>query len=281
MNDRILRDELLDEYGMRLRESEKSDGTIKKYLYYLGMLQKFLAGEPVNKDRVIAWKEELKKRFSANTVNVALAAANGFFKYYQWSECSAKLIRTNRKIFWEERQVLSLEEYKLLVRAAEKLGDERMAVLMQTVCATGIRISELRYITVEAVERGAAEVDCKGRVRTIFMTKQVCWMLKRYARKCGISHGMIFITRNGKPVDRSNIWRKMQQIGRFAGVDTEKIYPHNLRHLFARSYYDQEKDLSRLADILGHSSVNTTRIYTVESGHNHVCQMEKLNLTIY
>lgn len=280
MNNRMITDELLDEYNMWLYASEKSVGTIRKYVRYLRIFQNYMHGDEVNKDKVIAWKEELKKHFCANTVNVALAAVNGFFKYYQWVECVAKLIRTNRKIFCQEHQILSVEEYKRLVKTAQALGNEQMALLLQTVCSTGIRISELQYITVEAAEKGTAEVDCKGRVRTIFLTGKICQMLKYYADKYGILTGMIFITRNGRPLDRSNIWRKMQWIGRHAGVEAKKIYPHNLRHLFARSYYDQEKDLSRLADILGHSSINTTRIYTIESGYSHVRQMERLNLTV-
>lgn len=280
MRDRVVTDELLDEYRMWLYASEKSLGTIKKYFRYLRLFQEFMKGEEVNKDRVIVWKEEMKKHFCANTVNVALAAVNGFFKYCKWTECAAKFIRINRKIFWQEQQLLSAEEYKRMVKTAQELGQEKLALLLQTVCSTEIRISELQYITVEAADKGIAEVDCKGRVRTIFLTRQICWRLKYYADKHGIQTGMIFVTRNGKPLDRSNIWRKMQWLGIRAGVEAEKIYPHNLRHLFARSYYDQERDLSRLADILGHSSINTTRIYTIESGHSHVMQMEKLNLTI-
>lgn len=278
MYDRIITDELLDGYGRWLYEGEKSMGTIKKYLRYLRNFQKYLDGEAVNKDRVIAWKEELRIHFCVSTVNVALAAVNGFFKYYHWGEYTAKFVKVNRRIFWQEQQVLSAEEYKRLVRTALEIGDERMALLLQTVCSTGIRISELQYITAEAVEKGAAEVDCKGKVRTVFLTRRIRGLLKDYMIKYGIREGMIFVTRNGRPLDRSNIWRKMQWIGRCAGVETKKIFPHNLRHLFARSYYEQEKDLSRLADILGHSSINTTRIYTVESGCCHIRQMEKLDL---
>lgn len=279
-NGRIITDALLEEYRTWLYACERSTGTIKTYFRYLRLFQIYLDGEKVSKNKVIAWKEELKTYLCANTVNVALAAVNGFFKFYCWNECTVKFIRTNRKVFWQEQQVLSVEEYKLLVRTAQRLGQEQLALLMQTVCCTGIRISELRYITVEAAEKGSIEVECKGRVRTIFLTRNICRMLCSYASSHDIRSGMIFITKNGKQLDRSNIWRSMQRVGAHAGVDREKIYPHNLRHLFARSYYNQEKDLSRLADILGHSSVNTTRIYTIESGWNHLQQMERLDLTV-
>jgi len=281
MRDRVVTDELLDEYRMWLYASEKSLGTIKKYFRYLRLFQEFMKGEEVNKDRVIVWKEEMKKAFLCQYGECGSGGGERhFLNIVSGQNVQRKFIRINRKIFWQEQQLLSVEEYKRMVKTAQELGQEKLALLLQTVCSTGIRISELQYITVEAADKGISEVDCKGRVRTIFLTRQICWRLKYYADKHGIQTGMIFVTRNGKPLDRSNIWRKMQWLGIWAGVEAEKIYPHNLRHLFARSYYDQERDLSRLADILGHSSINTTRIYTIESGHSHVMQMEKLNLTI-
>ncbi len=170
--------------------------------------------------------------------------------------------------------------YKRLVNVARSEGNERLSLLLQTVCSTGIRISELNYITVNAVDKQIAEVDCKGKVRTVFLTDGLCRLLKAYARKMNIVSGMIFVTRNGRPLDRSNIWREMKRISHKAGVNPDKVFPHNLRHLFARVYYSQEKDLVRLADILGHSSVNTTRIYTMESGENHLRQLEKMDLLI-
>ena len=175
---------------------------------------------------------------------------------------------------------MSKIEYTRLVRTALNKGNIRLALLIQTICSTGIRVSELPFITVEAAVKGKAEVDCKGKVRTVFLTRQLSQMLIRYAKEKHIESGMIFITRNGAALDRSNIWRDMKALGLEAGVAREKIYPHNLRHLFARSYYDSEKDLSRLADILGHSSVDTTRIYTMESGYNHIRQLENLRLLI-
>ncbi|CAK7045173.1 MAG: Tyrosine recombinase XerD [Bacteroides rodentium] len=167
-----------------------------------------------------------------------------------------------------------------MVEAARKDGNERLCLLIQTLCSTGIRISELSYITVTAVEKQIVQVDCKGKVRTIFLTRQLCRLLKEYAETRKIQSGTIFVTRSGKPMDRSNIWREMKKIGKKAGINPQKIFPHNLRHLFARVYYSQERDLLRLSDILGHSSVNITRIYTMESGENHVRQLERMGLLI-
>ena len=175
---------------------------------------------------------------------------------------------------------LTRSEYEQLVRTARAMGNERMAMLLQTVCSTGIRISEISFITVEALERRCADVDCKGKIRKIFLTDQLCRILKAYVKARGITSGMIFITRSGRAMDRSNIWREMKKIATQAGICREKVFPHNLRHLFARVYYGQEKDLLRLSDILGHSSVDTTRIYTMESGENHIRQLEHLDLVI-
>jgi len=237
-------------------------------------------GRQVSKENVILWKEELKERFSPVTANSALAALNGFLRWAGWEDCTVRLIKVKQRVFCSRQRELSREEYKRLVNVARSEGNERLSLLLQTVCSTGIRISELNYITVNAVDKQIAEVDCKGKVRTVFLTDGLCRLLKAYARKMNIVSGMIFVTRNGRPLDRSNIWREMKRISHKAGVNPDKVFPHNLRHLFARVYYSQEKDLVRLADILGHSSVNTTRIYTMESGENHLRQLEKMDLLI-
>lgn len=277
---RIIRDSFIKEYEMWLYQNEKSAGTIAKYRYYLKQLQEFANGNEISKELVILWKECLKKRLSPATVNGVLAALNGFFRYRSWTDCIVKFLKIGHRVFCLKQRELKKKEYQRLVCAAKQSGNERMALLLQTVCSTGIRISELPFITVEAARQGFAEVDCKGKVRTVFLPAGLCRLLERYGERKQINSGMLFVTRTGNAMDRSNIWREMKKLAMLAGVEKEKVFPHNLRHLFARSFYSQEKDLLRLADILGHSSVNTTRIYTMESGEQHVRQLERLDLLI-
>ena len=280
MAKRLISDSMMKDYCRQMHQNEMSSGTIKKYYYYLNLFRSYMNGRPVSKDMVILWKEGLRERFSPVTANSALAALNGFLRWLGWEDCAVRFIKVKQRVFCSGQRELSREEYIRLVKVAGSEGNERLCLLLQTVCSTGIRISELNYITVNAVDRQIAEVDCKGKVRTVFLTDGLCRLLKAYARKMNIVSGMIFVTRSGKPMDRSNIWREMKQISQKAGVNPDKVFPHNLRHLFARVYYSQEKDLVRLADILGHSSVNTTRIYTMESGEKHLRQLEKMNLLI-
>lgn len=265
-------------YCQWLYQNEKSRGTIKKYRYYLEQLLEYLQGQEIDKERLLQWKQELRKRLSPSTVNCALAALNGFLRYEGWDHLTVRFIKVARRIFCQEKRDLSRLEYSRLIETAEAQGKERMALLMQTVCSTGIRISELSYITVEAVKQQYAEVECKGKIRRVLMTEELCRMLKKYAKRKNITAGTIFVTRTGKPLDRSNIWREMKKISLESGVKREKVFPHNLRHLFAKVYYSMERDLLRLSDILGHSNINTTRIYTMESGGNHIRQLEKMNL---
>lgn len=278
IKNQIITDTLIEEHCNWLHSCEKSMDTIQRYKYYLQQFNQYMSGKCVTKKDVIIWKGILREKWAPVTVNGALAALNGFFSYYKWLDCKTKYFKITHNVFCPEDRELTKDEYKRLVKTAHDKGNERMSLLLQTICSTGIRVSELSYITVEAAYNGKAEVECKGRIRTVFMTKQLCLLLKKYAEKHHIISGMIFVTRNGKALDRSNIWRDMKKISEAAKVMSKKVFPHNLRHLFARSYYDQEKDLSRLADILGHSSVNTTRIYTMESGYNHMRQLEKLKL---
>ena len=280
MAKRKVLEENIEQYCAWMKEEEKSAGTVRKYRYYLSTFKDFMGGKEISKGKVLAWKEALRRELSPVTVNGALAAANGFFKYMDWSDCTVRFIKVKRRVFCAEGRELSRDDYGKLVRQAQADGNERLALLLQTICATGIRVSELRYITVESLKRRAAEVDCKGKVRVVLLTDRLCGLLAAYAKRMRIADGMIFVTRTGKPMDRSNIWREMKLAGRRAGVEPEKVFPHNLRHLFARAYYSQEKDLLRLADILGHSSVNTTRIYTMESGKSRLRQIENLNLLI-
>lgn len=268
----------IEEYCKWLYCQEKSQVTIQKYRYYLEQFRLYLEGRNISKELVILWKNTLRKKFSPVTVNGALAAVNGFFKYNGWTDFRVKFFKVRTNVFCTEQKELSKEEYKMLVKTAKENKNERLAMILQTICSSGIRVSELSFITVEAVRKGVAEVECKGRIRSVILTGQLCELLKKYAEDRNIVSGMIFVTRNGKALDRSNIWREMKAIGKLAGVAEEKIFPHNLRHLFARTFYMMEKDLSRLADILGHSDVNTTRIYTRESGQIHLKILEQLDL---
>ena len=275
---RIVTQESVNRYCEWLYGCEKSSGTIKQYKHYLLLFMQYMNGKSVEKRDVIMWKGILRERMAPVTVNSALAAVNGFLTHNAWQDCRTKFLKVSRRVFCPESREIDRDEYKRLVKCAYKKGDERMAMLLQTICATGIRVSEVPYITIEAVKQGRAEVECKGRIRTVFLTSRLCYMLLDYAKKSHIDSGMIFVTRSGKALDRSNIWRNMKKLCEGADVLWDKVFPHNFRHLFARLYYEQEKNLVRLADILGHSNINTTRIYTMESGRNHMRQLEKLEV---
>lgn len=214
------------------------------------------------------------------TVNSILAAVNGFFRFMGWKDIAVKLLKIQKALFCDERRELTRAEYARLVSAAQKVGNERLSLVMQTICATGTRVSELRFITVEAVTTGRAEICNKGKRRTVFLPGRLRRLLRKYLQKQKKNAGAVFTTRTGRPLDRSNIWRDMKALCESADVEPGKVFPLNLRHLFARTYYSLEKDLSRMADILGHSSVNTTRIYTMESGGVHQRQLERMGLII-
>lgn len=214
------------------------------------------------------------------TVNSILAVVNGFFRFMGWKDIAVKLLKIQKALFCDERRELTRAEYARLVSAAQKVGNERLSLVMQTICATGTRVSELRFITVEAVTTGRAEICNKGKRRTVFLPGRLRRLLRKYLQKQKKTAGAVFTTRTGRPLDRSNIWRDMKALRESADVEPGKVFPLNLRHLFARTYYSLEKDLSRIADILGHSSVNTTRIYTVESGGVHQRQLERMGLII-
>lgn len=280
MSKRVITERMIEEYSDWLWQNEKSPATIRRYRQYLELFETFSKNCIIDKALVIRWKEALRRQLAPTTVNGALAALNGLFRYLNWEDCVAKLLKIKKRVYLPEEKELTREEYARMVHAAEAEGNERMAALIQTICITGIRVSELRFVTVEALENRTADVECKGKIRTVFLTKNLCNMLKQYAERKGILTGMIFVTRTGKAMDRSNIWREMKRIGKLAGVDGGKVFPHNLRHLFARTFYSQQKDLLRLSDILGHSNINTTRIYTMESGMNHMKQLEQMQLLI-
>ena len=259
-------------YEEQLREQEKSPATIEKYLRDVRAFLKY-AGAAWGKETVIGYKRYLQETYAPASVNSMLTAVNGYLRYLGRPECQVKLLRIQRQIFLQEEKELSREEYRRLVAAA---GKRRIGYILQTLCGTGIRVSELQYITAEAVRQGHAEVQCKNKTRVIIIPVSVQRLLKGYMKRAGIKTGSVFVTRGGKPLDRSNIWKEMKALCQRAGVKAEKVYPHNLRHLFARLFYRMEKDVVRLADILGHSSVNTTRIYTMDSLQNSRPSLDRL-----
>ena len=276
---RIAADQLR-RYAVHLREQERSVSTIQKYVHDLGELAAYLDGQPVTKAALIEWKDTLTAAHAPTTVNSMLTAANGFFAFLGWRDLSLKLLKIQKNIFCDEGRELSRAEYVRLVEAAGREGNQRLSLVLQTICATGIRVSELKFITAEAVQIGRAEIFNKGKRRTVFLPDKLRKVLRNYLKAQKKTAGAVFTTRTGRPLDRSNIWRDMKKLCESAGVEPGKVFPHNLRHLFARTYYSMEKDLSRLADILGHSSVNTTRIYTVESGAVHAKQVAKMGLVL-
>lgn len=272
--------DMLEAFGEHLKREEKSRNTITKYTRDAGAFLQYLAGEELTKEKTVAWKELLVSRYAAASVNSMLAALNHFLDYIERSEYKVKPLKLQREIFSREDRELTRDEYKRLVRAAESEGNRRLALILQTICATGIRVSELSYITLDAVRCKRAQVNCKGKRRTVFLPEQLCRLLKKYASGQKKGEEAVFVTKNGKPVNRSNIWREMKLLCARANVEPQKVFPHNLRHLFARTYYRMEKDLLRLADILGHASINTTRIYTMESGLIHMQQIGRMGLVI-
>ncbi len=272
--------EFIQNYLIYQEEQERSAATIQKYAHDLTELYMYLNGQPLNKLALIGWKQALTETYAPATVNSMLTAVNGYLSYMGWPELRIKLLKIQRSLFLDEQKELTRSEYFRLVRVAEQEGKERLSLVIQTICATGIRVSELRFITAEAVCCGRAGITNKGKRRTVFLPDKLRRLLKQYLKTQKITTGAVFVTRTGKALDRSNIWRDMKALCERAGVDSNKVFPHNLRHLFARTFYSLERDLSRLADILGHSNVSTTRIYTAESGAVHAKQMERMDLIV-
>lgn len=273
---RTISAEQIEVYQNYLIEKEKSPATISKYLHDIRSFGDWLFTSEFDKSVVLSYKAYLLERYSASSVNSIISSLNSFFAYLGWFDLKVKTVKIQRQIFASNEKELTKAEYERLLNAAK--NNKRLYLLMQTICSTGIRVSELRHITVEAVVQKQAEINCKGKRRTVFLPNKLCEALKRYIKEQKIKSGPVFVTKNGKPLDRSNIWSDMKKLCKTAGVSESKVFPHNLRHLFARTYYSLQKDIVRLADILGHSSVNTTRIYTQESGEVHRLQIQKLGL---
>lgn len=269
----------IDLFWQFLREEEREPGTIEKYRRDVRAFAAWLQGREASKERVVEWKENLRRSgYAPVTINSMLTAANRFFRFLGWDELCVRSLRIQRRVFRSREKELTREDYIRLVETARGLGRERLALLMETICATGIRVSEVRYITVEAALAGRAEVSLKGKIRTIFIPNKLCRKLRKYARKQKTASGEIFLTRSGKGLSRRQIWAEMKAICTRAGVPPSKVFPHNLRHLFARCFYRACRDVVQLADVLGHSSVETTRIYLISSGTEHARRMERLGL---
>ena len=275
---RTITTEIIKSFNNCLINEEKAVATVNKYLHDIGEFQIWLGEQELCKMTVLAYKSYLCEYYAPASVNSALSSLNSFFNFMQWYDLRAKNLKIQKQIFASTDKELSKSEYDRLLQAAKQKKNERLYLLMQTICSTGIRVSEVRYVTVEAVMRGIAEINCKGKRRQVFLPKQLCQILKQYIKEQKIKSGTVFVTKNGNPLDRSNIWSDMKKLCKAANVSEKKVFPHNLRHLFARTYYSLQKDIVRLADILGHSSVNTTRIYTMETGEIHRRQIQKLGL---
>lgn len=270
----------IERFRDRLVAEEKSAATVQKYLRDIEAFYAYVGGEAVTKEVAVRYKQYLIERYKPSSVNSMLAAVNRFFKEMEWFDCVIKALKLQRLAFRSKNRELTKAEYFRLLRAAEAKKDTRLYLLMQAICATGIRVSELQFITVEAVKSGQAVVSLKGKTRIVLIPSALRRELQKYARDRQIRSGSIFITKNGRPLDRSNILHDMKALCDAAGVDRQKVFPHNLRHLFACLFYQAEKDLSRLADLLGHSNINTTRIYTCVSGEEQARQIERLGLVV-
>lgn len=280
MNERKITEKQLQEFVQELFVNEKSRSTIQKYVHDIRCFAAYAEGKEIGKELVMTYKAQLGEKYAVSSANSMLAALNGFFRFAGWEDCCVRQFKQQKNVYLAKEKELTKAEYFRLVSTAEKSDNQRLSLLLQAICSCGIRVSELSYVTVEAVKAGKAEVSCKGKSRTIFFVKMLQKKLLDYARKQGIEQGSIFITKKGKPMDRSNIWREMKNLCEKAQVPPEKVFPHNLRHLFARIFYQIEKDIAKLADILGHSSINTTRIYIMTTGAEHLQKMESMRLVI-
>ena len=269
----------LEEFARYLRAEDRSSGTIENYLRHVRTFSKWLGERPVTHVKCAEWKEFLQQQgYSAVTINSMLASLNRFLDVAGFGTCRVRPLRIQRRIFQKQERELTQEEYHSLVATARNQGRARLALLLETICATGIRVSEVRYITVEAAHTGRAEVSLKGKIRTILLTGKLCRKLLKYAKDRKIASGEIFLTRGGHSISRKQIWSEMKSVCSAAGVAPTKVFPHNLRHLFARTFYQASRDVVKLADILGHSSVETTRIYLISTGEEHAQQLEQLRL---
>ena len=272
----------LESYRAYLVSQERSRGTVEKYLRDLSRFFRETKREKwLSHEGAVEWRNQLLSRgYAAVSVNSMLAAVNGYFVFRRRRDCCARPLKVQRRAFCDAKRELNRGEYLRLLKTAQNCRNNRLLMILQTMAATGIRVSELRFITVEAVRRGRAAVQCKGKCREIFLPRGLCRKLKSWCASQQIHSGSVFVTRTGNPIDRSNLWREMKALCQQAGVARDKVFPHNLRHLFAKAFYQVEKNLSKLADLLGHSSIETTRIYIMESGREHQRLIEQMHLLL-
>ena len=280
MKGRFITAKVIAEFKEHLILEERSKITVEKYIRDVKAFAKYTQNSAITKETVIAYKKYLQENYAVRSVNSMLASINSLFMFLGWHDLRVKSLKLQQQVFCPEEKELTKAEYTRLCRAAERKHNERLNLILQTICGTGIRVSELQYITVEAVKQGEAVVNCKAKTRSVFIVKELKQKLLRYAAEQNIKSGMIFVTRTGKPISRTNIWREMKALCKEANVNPQKVFPHNLRHLFARVFYGIEKDIAKLADILGHSSINTTRIYIISTGTEHRQRMENMHLIL-
>lgn len=280
MKNRKITDKKIQAFKQYLCDDEKSSVTVEKYVRDVRAFAAYVAERTIEKSTVLSYKEKLNDEYAVASANSMLASLNSFFRFCGWHDLCVRQFKVQKKTYCPAEKELTKEEYTRLVKTAQTAKNERLALVIQTICGTGIRVSELAFITVEAVLRGEATVSCKGKTRAVFIVSALQKKLLRYAKERCVSTGSIFITKNGKPMNRSNIWKEMKELCKQACVSSEKVFPHNLRHLFARTFYGIEKDIAKLADILGHSSINTTRIYIITTGVEHKRRMENMRLIV-
>lgn len=277
---RIITCTMIRDFENYLLSDEKSENTLEKYLRNVRAFSEFAAARQISKSVVMEFKASLVVNYEITSANSMIAAVNAFLRFMGWADCCIKQFKVQKKAFCSEEKELTKAEYIRLVKTAKQKGNERLNLILQTICGTGIRVSELQFITVEAVRKSEAIVSCKNKTRTVFIVRELQKKLLNYIKDKGITTGCIFITKSGKPMSRCNIWREMKALCEQAGVSPDKVFPHNLRHLFARTFYGIEKDIAKLADILGHSNINTTRIYIITTGAEHKRKMENMRLII-
>ena len=281
MEERIISAEVISRFQAHLAEEEKSTATMEKYIRDVTAFSVYINNAELNREAVIAWKRQLMEEgYAIRSINSMLASLNCFFVYLGRADLKVKALKLQQEVFRPEEKELTKAEYERLCHAAQKRHNERLSLILQTICSTGIRVSELPFITVSAVRSGSALVSLKGKTRSVFLPQSLQKKLLRYIKEQKLTEGSVFITRRGKPLSRTNIWREMKSLCTDAQVDSRKVYPHNLRHLFARVFYSLERDIVKLADVLGHSSVNTTRIYIISTGREHCRCMEKMHLIV-
>ena len=280
MEGRVITEKMIAEFKEHLILEERSTATIQKFIRDVKAFTAYAQSCAITKEIVIVYKKCLQENYAMRSVNSMLASINSFFSLLGWDDLKVKSLKLQHQIFCTEEKELTRAEYTRLCRTAVRKHNERLNLILQTICGTGIRVSELQFITVEAAQCGEAIVNCKSKTRSVFIIKELKQKLLRYAAEQNIKTGMIFVTRTGQSLSRTNIWREMKALCAEANVNPKKVFPHNLRHLFARVFYGIEKDIAKLADILGHSSINTTRIYIISTGTEHRQRMERMRLIL-